>query len=146
MKLHWGNAIFIFFTIFIGLSIFFIIFSLRQDIELVEDDYYNKGANYATHMKTQQRSLIFNDSINVTFNKQSILMQLAPSIYKNTDSVKVHFYNPSSKTKDYKILLTNLSDSNTIDINAIKSGRYIIKIKWNVQQNDFFIEKDILLP
>lgn len=143
MKLHWGNAIFIFFVFFIGLSITFIVFSLRQDVELVEDDYYEQGANYSIQMQVQQRSAAFADSIIVENNAQSILIKLPGTIYSNTDTLKVHFYNPSSKSKDYKLLLLNLSDSVFIKKTNITSGRYTIKINWKLTQEDYLIEKTI---
>ncbi len=38
MKLNWGQSIFVFFVIFVSLGVVFIIFSLRQNNDLVEDD------------------------------------------------------------------------------------------------------------
>jgi len=145
MKLHWGNAIFIFFTIFIGLSITFIIFSLNQDIELVEDDYYNQGANYTMQMEIQQRSAIFKDSISANDLGENILLTFPASISNLTDSLKVYFYNPSSKLKDYKILLTPVNDSNYLDKKNLTSGRYILKLEWLGMHEVYKIEKDLII-
>ncbi len=142
MKLHWGNAIFIFFVIFLGLAVTFIIFSLRQNIELEEEDYYKKGADYSRHINIQQRSKIYNDSIIVQELESQVLINTAPSIRNMTDTLKVFFYNPSSKNKDYKVLLAPLLDSLFIDKTKISKGRYILKINWQNSNQEYEVKKD----
>lgn len=141
MKLNWGTAIFIFFTIFVALSIVFIIFSFNQDIELVEDDYYNKGANYTQQMEVNQRSRIFFDSISITNTETNLLLTLPQALFSHTDTLKLYFYNPSSKSKDYKLLLTNLNDSVYFDKTQIQPGHYIVKINWQITNLEFLVEK-----
>lgn len=145
MKLHWGNAIFIFFTIFISLSIIFVIFSLRQDNDLTQENYYEKGANYTQQIHTNQRSAIYNDSISIKQINNSVLVTLPSSVYNYTDSLKVHFYNPSSKSKDFKVLLSSLSDTNYIEIESIFKGRYIMKLHWLKENSDYMLDKQIML-
>ena len=40
------------------------VFSFRQNIDLVERDYYDKGANYTEQIEINKRSEIYQDSIN----------------------------------------------------------------------------------
>ncbi len=142
MKLHWGNAIFIYFVIFIALAIAFIIFSYKQDIELVEKDYYKQGADYTRHINIQQRSEIYSDSILITEQESVIIVEATYAIKEMTDSLKVFFYNPSSKKKDYKVLLSPLSDSNYIDTKLVTKGRYTVKINWFCNNLEYEIRKD----
>lgn len=143
MKLHWGNAIFIFFTLFISLNIVFIVFSFRQDIELVDKDYYEKGANYTHHMKIQKRSVAYNDSIFATDSENNIVIALPISFKQNIKELDLYFYNPSSKSKDYNRHITSITDTLFIEKTHIASGRYTIKIKWTMNQDDYLVEKVI---
>ena len=47
MKINWGTAIVLFLAVFFCLMAVFVTFALRQNNDLVTDDYYEKGANYS---------------------------------------------------------------------------------------------------
>ena len=47
MKFNWGTGIFTFIIIFLLLCVAFIIFAVRQGVNLVHDDYYEKGVDYS---------------------------------------------------------------------------------------------------
>ena len=51
LKFNWGTGIFIFIIIGILWYIFLVIFSMKQDFYLVEDDYYSQGINYDKHIE-----------------------------------------------------------------------------------------------
>jgi hypothetical protein len=65
MKLHWGNSIVLFFIGFLSLGAFFIVFSLKQNNDLTDENYYEKGAGYSKHIEINKRSVVFNDSVTI---------------------------------------------------------------------------------
>ena len=129
MKLHWGNAIFLFFIVFVGLGAIFITFAMRQTNDLESENYYELGASYTTQLRINERSLPFNDSVNIYTKQDNILLTLAESIATNTDTVKIYFYNPSDKQKDFELKLP-VHDTVILNKNAISNGRYKVKVNW----------------
>ena len=59
MKFNWGTGIFMFLALFLLASAAFIIFAVRQDVNLVHKDYYEKGVDYTEQMNVNSRSTEF---------------------------------------------------------------------------------------
>ncbi|NVN95526.1 MAG: FixH family protein [Bacteroidetes bacterium] len=143
-KFNWGHGILIFMTVFVLLSIIFIIFSLNQSQDLVSDDYYDQGASYSKQIEINKRSENYRDSITINQNNLSIDIKLCQSLINLEDTLFVYFYRPSDKKSDvkYKIQMTeNISFPST----NLKSGRYMVKMKWNHLENIYNIEKEITI-
>ncbi len=60
MKFTWGTGIFIFLILFLLAAAFFIGFAMRQDVNLVHEDYYERGVEYTEHMRTNSRYQLCN--------------------------------------------------------------------------------------
>ncbi len=49
MKFHWGTGILIFLILFLLAAGFFIAFAMRQERDLVHEDYYERGVDHSDH-------------------------------------------------------------------------------------------------
>lgn len=145
-KFHWGKAILVFFILFIGLNVAFVIFSLQHKIELVEADYYDKGASYSESMKEKKRSEVFMDKLEITQKHDSLWLCVLDSTLLKTDTMFVHFYCPSNQAKDRNILLSPLKEQNWLNPQGLFPGRYIVKLHWNIGQLRYSSEKNLLIP
>ncbi len=145
MKLNWGYSIILFFIVFCSLMIGFIIFSLRQNNDLVTDDYYEKGAGYTGQLEMNSRSAIYNDSIQLASQNQLIVVRFAKSFKLNSDSILIYFYRPSDKKFDYSLQSLLRSDSITIEKKWLVKGRYTVKFEWMNRQKSYQVEKDFFI-
>ena len=143
-KFNWGHGILIFMTVFVLLSIIFIIFSLNQSEDLVSDNYYDLGADYSKQIEINKRSENYRDSITINQNNLSIDIKLCQSLINLEDTLFVYFYRPSDKNSDvkYKIPMT---ENINFPLTNLKSGRYMVKMKWNHLENIYNIEKEITI-
>ncbi len=142
MKFNWGHGIFIFMTVFILLGFAAIIFSINQSEDLVSDDYYDKGADYSQQIEVNKRSDIYQDSISIDIVNSNIDVNICESLKANTDTLFMHFYNPSDKKSDIKLKFP-LSNNISIPVSTFKSGRYEVKMSWTHLNNLFNLKKDI---
>ena len=145
MKLNWGNYIFIFILFFLTLCTIFIIFSLKQDNDLVTENYYNEGADYSTRLEVVKRSQEYHDSIKVIQREDHIAIYPTPAIKTDAVDLDFWFYRPSGKKSDYRINLEKISDSLLIDKSSLQAGRYILKIGWELNKLEYSIEKDMFI-
>ena len=145
MKLDWGKSIFLFFVGFVSLGIAFIIFSLRQNNDLVTDDYYEQGANYSQQIVINNRSKIFSDSISIMQDEDNLKLIICDSIVSNTDSLRLNFYYAADKNKDYIMVLSKLSASSFISAANLSHGRYTVKIYWHMNNEDYYLEKNLFI-
>ena len=144
MKFNWGHGIFIFMTIFVLLAVSFIIFSLNQSQDLVSDDYYDKGADYSQQIEVNKRSDIYQDSINIDIVNANVDVNICQSLKASTDTLLMHFYNPSNKNSDIKLKYP-MANAISIPVSTFKNGRYEVKMSWTYQNNLFNLKKEILI-
>ena len=125
MKLNWGNSILIFIIAFLAVCTAFIIFSIRQNNDLVSDNYYREGADYSTRLEVVSRSQAYYDSIRVIQREDYIALYLAKSIIRNSDKFDIWFYRPSGKKSDLREEVRVDADSLIINKSALTRGRYL---------------------
>ena len=145
MKLNWGQSIFIFLIGFLLLAIVFIVFSLRQNNDLVTNDYYEKGADYTNQMEITNRSSVFSDSIQLLNQNTNLLVRFSDSINQMTDSMHIYFYRPSDKKLDVQFWETIGPDSLIISKERFAKGRYKVQFQWIFDRNSYLVEKDFFI-
>jgi len=145
MKLNWGQSIVLFFVIFVSLGIGFIIFSLRQNNDLVTENYYEKGADYTHQMEINSRSAVYNDSIQLMNKESKLVARFSKSIDQMTDSMHINFFRPSDKRFDYEVASLLNSDSISIDKSKLVKGRYKVEFKWQQGHLRYLVVKEFFI-
>ena len=144
MKLNWGTYILIFILLFLSLCTIFIIFSLRQDHDLVTPDYYREGANFTSGMEIRERSAPYADSI-LFVQDDSPRVVITPDMAKQADNLEIWFYRPSSQEDDLRILPDRISDTIPVDPASLTRGRYLLKVSWTRDSARFSVSKEIFV-
>lgn len=137
MKFNWGTGIFVFLAIFLIACGIFITFAMRQQVNLVHQDYYEKGVDYSEQMKVDERSKPFSHSLKTKSTDQFFIIDVDKSLVAKMDSGTVHMFRPSDKTKDisssFKVGDKTVSQQFEFDKRALISGRYILKFTWYME-------------
>lgn len=130
MKFNWGTGIVIFLILFLLAAAAFIIFAMRQDVNLVHKDYYEKGVDYTDQMNVNSRSAQFETKIQVGSIDEYLLISFEDSLVANIDSGNVLLYRPSDSKQD--VIFPMAFSDHTIKIpkENLISGRYILKLSW----------------
>jgi len=145
MKLNWGYSIILFFVVFCSLMIAFMVFSFRQNNDLVTEDYYEKGADYTSQMEVNSRSVTYNDSIHLTDRTSHVVARFAKSIKEMADTINIYVYRPSDKRLDYTINALLHTDSLMIDKKQMAKGRYTITFNWFHEKKRYQVEKEFFM-
>ncbi|MCK9414677.1 MAG: FixH family protein [Prolixibacteraceae bacterium] len=141
VKLNWGNGLIIFFLIFFIWVFSFVFFAMRQNNDLVSDDYYQKGAKYTDQIHINQRSLTYQDSIQITTAGNQVQIELAKGLVKSAGSVQVYFFRSSDKTKDLRLNFKSAESPFLIDKTQLMHGRYQVYLTWSLKKENYSITK-----
>ncbi len=143
MKFNWGTGILIFLILFLVACAAFIIFAMRQDVNLVHKDYYEKGVDHTDKMNVDARSTQFGDKIQIDYTDEYLLIQFEESMIASIDSGKVLIYRPSGSKLD--ALFPMIFSENIIKIpkENLISGRYILKLSWYSEGLKYDIDKPV---
>ncbi len=141
IRFNWGTGIvLVIIIIIIGLGVLVWI-AARQDFDLVDKDYYQNGVQYQQHIDKIKNTNSLSDKITYSTEGTNLVLKF-PFFFRNhPPEGQIFFYSPVNESNDYKIPV-HLSDSlsQVIDLNLLKSGRYIIKIDWSSDSLGYYQE------
>ena len=146
MKLNWGTGIFIFLLLFLGAAAVFITFAMRQEVNLVHEDYYEKGVDYGEQLNAEARSLGYRDSIQIDFEDAFMILDFRGSDRMAIDSGEVYLYRPSSSTLDMRSPFDFAGSTCRIPRQKLSSGRYILKLSWYMDGTKYEVDKAFEVP
>ncbi len=132
---------FVLFMMFIGQ---FIYRSINLPVNLVSDDYYEKELKYQDHIDMVKRSTELNKKIKISYLQQQVIVQIKfPENIKIEKGI-VHFYRADDSRLDQKIALKN-DKKNTTSISSenLKKGPWIVKLFYQIQSVNYFLEQKI---
>lgn len=143
MKFNWGTGILIFLILFLLACAAFIIFAMRQDVNLVHKDYYEKGVDHTDKMNVDARSNQFGEKIQIEYNNEYLLVSFDQSLASKIDSGEVLMYRPSSSKQDVYFPMTFSENSLKIPKDNLISGRYILKLSWYSEGLKYEIDRPV---
>ena len=146
MKFNWGTGILIFLILFLMACGVFITFAMRQEVNLVHEDYYERGVDYGEQMKAEARSVAFGDSIQTYFESQFLVVDLSRLESVKIDSGSVLLYRPSSRSLDLKMPLDAAAEIIRIPGEELVRGRYILKLNWYSEGLNYEVDKAVNVP
>jgi hypothetical protein len=140
MKFNWGTGLLIFILIFISLCIAFMIFAFNQNINLVQEGYYEKGVDFDKERDKTQRSIAYVQQITIENMNNHVVVAFPDSFINKVQEAEVFFYRPSDDHADVTVKL--VSDTLVLPSANFIQGRYIVKISWTMNEEQFMIEKE----
>ncbi len=147
LKFNWGTGIVIALIIMISGMLILVSIALRQDFDLVDNDYYQKSVNYQQHIEKVKNTETLPQKIQVEQSGDTLKL-LFPNLTSAKDySGKIHFYSPVEQKRD--LILAVQPDSSLvqiIDLKNLEQGRYQIKIDWKAGATGYYQEEEIALP
>ncbi len=143
MRLNWGKSLILFFVIFFAWVLYFVLFALRQNDDLVSDDYYQKGAKYTEQIDINRRSATYQDSIQIGTNDNLVQVVLSKGMTVANDSMQIFFFRSSDKSRDLKVGFRKKDSPFQMDKNKLVHGRFIVYLTWNSQNEKYSVTKTV---
>ncbi len=145
MKLNWGTGILVIIILFLLSVVAFFIYSTSLDINLVEENYYEKELVYQERIDRTRNAESLEEAVRIDFSDGMLRLDF-PDFFIGKKTVgHVLFYRPSDPSLDISVPL-QLNDTATQVIQAgyLVKGRYIIKIDWTTDHTGYYFEEEII--
>lgn len=130
MKFNWGTGILIFLILFLMACGIFIAFAMRQKVELVHEDYYERGVDHSTQMEVEKRSAPYQEDIKAVQLEGTLQISMTDSLAASCDSARIQLYRPSDNLLDMNMLYDPGRGALVISREDLVPGRYILKLSW----------------
>ena len=146
--MNWGYKIFFTFLVFGAMIITMVVISVRQDVNLVSEDYYQKELDFQSQIDKSRNYNNLSEKPEFIFNKEdgSCILSFPDELVKTSIKGTVHFYRPSSSVHD-KIFSLDLEGNTSVemDINGLIEGMWKIKVDWTDGNQGYYFEKPVYL-
>jgi len=142
MKFNWGTGIFLFMLVFVLANVVFMVFAFRQEVNLVEEDYYEKGVDYGEQMKVIERSKAYTGLLETAQEGEVFHVRFDDVLTAELDSGTVLLYRPSSKRYDISFELEQGMKELQVKREDLIRGRYELKMDWWMKGEQY----ELLLP
>ncbi len=146
IKFNWGTGVVMALLIMMAGMTYLVSIAIRQDHDLVDDNYYQKSINYQQHIDDAGNTAKLDQKLVFTLSVDTLKIQF-PELAVSTDySGEIHFYSPVAAKRDFK--LAAKPDTGFAQIIALKSmeaGRYQVKVNWTANSVSYFQEEEILI-
>lgn len=144
-KIGWGGKIAILYGGFVLLIAALVTGSMRQDFDLVTDDYYQQELAYQDVLDAGKNQSALSAPADIYANATDVVITFPDEFKGKTINGKVHFYSPIDETWDKQVSLENTGAVVTVPRSELQNTRYTIKLSWDADAKNYYQESDINL-
>ncbi|MFN5628678.1 MAG: FixH family protein [Bacteroidota bacterium] len=138
-SLNWGKSILAVYIGFVLLMMFMVYMASRQDFDLVSKDYYQQEIAYQTKIDANKNQINSNNTWQIKSSSTQIEISLANFTANKKPIGKIEFYRPSNSKLDViKELDLNAEGKMFFSTQNFKTGPYLIKINYTIENKNYF--------
>ncbi|MDF3026698.1 MAG: hypothetical protein K0S23_1005 [Fluviicola sp.] len=119
--MSWGKGIIIGMGLFMGFIITLVVIMMRQNIDLVQEDYYQKELDYDKQYNAETNYLSAKDSIRVALSSEELSLYFPEEF--QTGKASVQLIRPNDKKMDL-ILSLEAKENVRIPVKQLAKGRF----------------------
>lgn len=139
LKFSWGSGIFLLYTGFVAMIIFFVFRSTNEKVDLVTKDYYKQELKYQEKLDQIERANALEEKPVWIINNNEITFTF-PDDMKSAQG-EICFFKPSDKNLDVKIPLTlNPEGIQSVPVSQLAKGAYKVQLSWSEDELAYFTE------
>ncbi|PID91888.1 MAG: hypothetical protein CSA96_06030 [Bacteroidetes bacterium] len=146
MKFNWGTGILLFLILFLLASAAFIAFALRQEINLVHEDYYEKGVDYNEQMQVKARSAPYLNAIKAGADEAYFRIDISEELKSKLDTIAYRLYRPSNSKLDLQAWAPAADFPLGIPLSELVAGRYYLSLEWRYNGLRYEVEQAVFVP
>jgi predicted DNA-binding protein (MmcQ/YjbR family) len=99
-------------------------------VELVHEDYYERGVDHSSQMEVEKRSAPYQEAIRAVQLEGALQISMTDSLAVRCDSARIQLYRPSDNHLDMNMKYDPGRGALLIDRADLVPGRYILKLSW----------------
>ena len=145
MKLNWGKGIAIVMISFMAFILYMVFQMFGANVDLVEEDYYQQEVKYDERIEALKNSLKFKDELEIIIEDEVLRIVFPEGLNISKSEGLIHLYNSSNASLDKVYPILTSTGNEQIIILKDHQGSYTIKMKLNIDDLDYYFEKEIIL-
>ena len=145
-KFHWGINTAIFYISFVVVLVGFVIFTRFNQVDLVDENYYEKELKYQGMIDKIERTNKLAEPLKIESADSYVMLSYPKSFSSNDIKGTITFFRPSDKTKDFTIpVQPDESGFQVISSTNMSKGMWRVKVDWAVGDSTYYNEEVLVL-
>lgn len=144
--MNWGARIVLSFIIFGMIMTTMVVIAMKQDINLVREDYYEEEIKYESQIERLRNAQALLNQPEIKLVERGSILELSFPEDINPESGSLLFFRPSNAGLDQKVQLKlNEQGKQLIQIKYPEKGYWKAQLTWKSDQKEYFKEQVIIL-
>lgn len=140
--MNWGKGIIVALSLFVGFILFLVITLMRQDVDLVSEDYYKQEIDYEARIQKEQNGLNNAAKIELIDQEAYVVVQLPDSSSLTNVVLNLKRPNDEKLDKSFKIEGTKTF---MLPKASLEKGKYDLTIEYTINGEECLMKKSITL-
>jgi nitrogen fixation protein FixH len=146
VRVHWGMAVAVFYTVFALSTVGFVAFAMTRDVELVSDDYYARALAHDGHMRAVSNADALGARVAVSVSPGSVMLRVPAEMVPGIRGTAT-LYRASDARADRVVRLAPGADGvMQIGTAGLASGRWRLQVQWAADGREYYADRDLRLP
>ncbi len=144
MNIDWGKKLTITMIIFAGIMATMVTIAMRQNIDLVDKNYYKKELAFQEQIDGMQNSKN-NEALEIYMinNDPNIYFQFKDKV----NDGEIHLFRPSNAEFDLKLpIKTDKDRKQIVSMENLEKGLWRVKVTWTSKGDSYYFEKPLEIP
>jgi hypothetical protein len=145
IKLNWGGGIVVLYLGFVALIVFLVAGSMRESVDLVSADYYQKELKYQDIIEAGKNQATLSQPVAIKTTATEVAIQFPEEFASSRVTGTVQFYSPVNPAWDVTEDIITTGNVYTIPRTKLRSTTYKVKMNWDMNGKKYYQESDLTL-
>jgi hypothetical protein len=146
-KFSWGAGTAIAVAIFLVGVTTLVVIALRQDVSLVQEQYYDRGQHYDDRINAIERARQLREPLAISVGLEVATVAYPRLSAPSRMSGSIVLYRPSSRSLDRTIPVSpDTIWSQSVPIAGLEPGLWRMQIAWKMNGEEYYVERELFLP
>jgi hypothetical protein len=142
--MNWGKSIVLSFVLFAAFIGVLVVVCVRQDVNLVSEDYYKEELAYQEQIERIKNADQLSEKPTLTIAGESLEVTFAQ--FNRIENGDVRLFRPSDARLDrHFVLQPSTGIVQRFDVRGLPKGMYHAKMKWSMNGKEYYVENSITL-
>ena len=119
---------------------------MNQDVDLVTNDYYNKGINHQQQIDRMNRTNAMEDKVQISPENGYLKLKFPKSYAQKSFNGTIQFYRPSDSKKDFALSISiDTSAQQIIPVQNLEKGYWKVELSWTQDSLEYYKESSFVI-
>ncbi len=144
--ISWGTGVAVAIAVFLAGVATLVTIALRQDVSLVQDQYYDAGQRYDLRLQAMQRAQSLAVPLTIDVGAGELIIGYPRTGPPGSTMGTVTLYRPSSRALDRRVAVApDTGWRQSLPIAPLQPGLWRVQVEWTTNGTEYYVEQPLVI-